>query len=94
MKTDPKVKFVRVPGGLVGGNEGVGISSGQLFYLIKDVKTEADTQSEDRLKKELLGRILGEAAVHEARHEGKDYFCASVEDWQRVLGRRPNVKDA
>ncbi len=94
LKADPKVKYVRVPMALPGGAEGVGISSGQLFYLIKDIKTEADTQSEDRLKKELLGRILGEAAIHEARHDAKDYFCASLDDWQRVLGRRPNVKEA
>ena len=93
LKNDPKIKYVRVPGALQGGKEGVGMYSGQLFYVIKDIKTEADTQPEDRLKRELLGKILGEAAVHEARHEGKDYFCAALGDWQRALGFAPKVKD-
>jgi hypothetical protein len=93
LKTDPKIKYVRVPGALPGGKVGVGIYSGQLYFVIKGLKTEADTQPEDRLKKELLGRILGEAAVHEARHDGKDYFCATPEDWQRALGFAPKVRD-
>jgi hypothetical protein len=50
----------------------LGFNSGQLYYLIKDIRTDADTQPENRLKKELLGRILGEAAVREARHGGKE----------------------
>ncbi len=90
---DPKIKFVRVPGVMLKGKEWVGIYSGQLYYVIKDIKTDADTQPEDRLKKELLGRILGEAAVHEVRHEGKDYLCAGLDDWQRALGFAPKVKD-
>jgi len=87
------VRYVRVPRALPGGGEGVGIYSGQLFHLIKEVKPEADTHSEDRLKKDLLARILGEAALHEASRDGKDYFCASLEDWARVLGFQPQVKD-
>ena len=94
LKTDPKIKYVRVPGALPEGREGVGIYSGQLYFVIKGIKTEADTQPEDRLKKELLGRIVGEAAVHEAQHDGKDYFCASLDDWERALGFRPKLKDA
>ena len=46
------------------------------------------------MKVALLGRILGEAAVYEARHDGKDYFCATPDDWERALGFRPKVKDA
>ena len=94
LKTDPKIKYVRVPGALPGGKEGVGIYSGQLYFVIKGIKTEADTQPEDRLKKERLGRILGEAAVHETRHDGKDYLCAASEDWAQALGFAPKVKDA
>jgi hypothetical protein len=90
---DLKIKYVRVPGAMPGGKDGVGIYSGQLYFVIKDIKTEADTQPEDRLKKELLGRILGETALHEARHDGKDYFCAAHEDWTRALGFAPKVKD-
>jgi hypothetical protein len=90
---DPKIKYVRVPKGLPEGKEGVGIYSGQLYYAIKEIKTEADTQPEDRLKKELLGRILGEAAVHETRHGGKEYYCAALGEWERALGFLPKVKD-
>jgi hypothetical protein len=93
LKTDRKIKFVRLPGVLPGGKDGVGINSGQLYYVIKGIKTEADTQPEDRLKKELLGRILGETAVHEASHGGKDYFWAASEEWKRVLGSAPQVRD-
>ena len=92
LKTDLTIKYVRVPSALPEGKEGVGIYSGQLYYIIKKIKTETDTQPEDRLKKELLGRILGEAAVHEVRYDGKDYFCASPEDWQKALGFAPKVK--
>jgi hypothetical protein len=94
LKTDRKIKFVPLPGVLPGGKDGVGINSGQLYYVIKGLKTEADTQPEDRLKKELLGRILGEAVVHEAHHGGKDYFCAASEEWERVLGFAPPVRAA
>ncbi len=90
---DPKIKYVRVPGAMPGGKDGVGIYSGQLYFVIKDLKTEADTQPEDRLKKELLSRVLGEAALHEARHDGKDYFCATQEEWTRALGFAPKVRD-
>ncbi|TMQ68694.1 MAG: DUF87 domain-containing protein [Candidatus Eisenbacteria bacterium] len=91
---DPKIKYVRVPAAMPGGKDGVGIYSGQLYHLIKGIKTEADTQPEDRLKKQLLGRILGEVAVQETRHDGKDYFCAAHEDWTRALGFAPKIKDA
>lgn len=94
LKSDPKIKYVRVPGALPGGGEGVGIYSGQLYHVIKGIKTEADTQPENVLKRELLARILGEAALHEVKHNDKDYFCAASEDWERVLGFPPHVKDA
>jgi hypothetical protein len=91
---DPKIKYIRVPKGLPGGSDGVGIYSGQLYYVIKGLKTAADTQAEDRLKRELLARIIGDAAIHEVKHQGKEYFCASLDDWERVLGSRPPVRDA
>ncbi|WP_447974406.1 hypothetical protein [Nitrospira sp. Kam-Ns4a] len=91
---DPKIKWVRVPSALPGGKDGVGIKSGQLYHVIKDLKSEEVLQLEDRLKKELLKKILGEAAVHEARHGDRDYFCAAVEDWQRALGFEPKIKEA
>lgn len=93
LKTDPKIRFVRLPTALPGGKEGLGIYSGQLYVLIKNIKGEGDTQPEDRLKRELLARILGEAAIHEVRYVERDYFCAAHNDWQRVLGFTPQAKD-
>jgi hypothetical protein len=87
------IKYVRVPEALPGGKDGVGIYSGHLYHVIKETMTADDTQSVDRLKKELLGRILGEATIHEVRHADKVYFCAGIEDWERALGSRPQVRD-
>jgi hypothetical protein len=86
-----KIKFVRVPGA-ISGNEGIGVASGQLYYVIKDLKMPVDTQPEDELKKVLLNLIFGEGVVHVAQFNDKDYFCAAMADWERVLGRRPNVQ--
>ena len=65
--------------------------SGQLYYIIRDIKTPVDTQSEDELKKVLLNLIFGEGAVHVAKFNDKDYFCATMADWERVLGKRPTI---
>lgn len=86
-----KIKFVRVPGA-ISGNEGIGVASGQLYCVIKELKTPMDTQSEDELKKVLLNLIFGEGAVHVAEFNDKDYFCATMADWERVLGRPPIVQ--
>jgi hypothetical protein len=93
LQEDRKIKYHHIPGGL-GDGDGIGIYSGQLFHVIREIKTEADTQQEEQLKRDLLGRILGDASLHLARHNGRDYFCASVADWERVLGFRPEVKNA
>lgn len=90
LKQSRKIRFVRVPGA-ISGKEGIGVASGQLYYVIKELKTPVDTQSEDELKKVLLGLIFGEGAVHVAKLNEKDYFCATIEDWERVLGRRPTI---
>lgn len=84
-------KFYRIPGALPGG-EGIGVKSGQLYYIIRDLKTPADTQPEDQLKQILLNLILGEGNVHVKKHNGQEYFCASMEAWEKVLGRRPAVQ--
>ena len=92
---EPNVKYVRVPNGLGAGRQGVGVASGQLYYLIKDIKDTADTTPEDELKRLLLTGLLGEGAVQVAKHpaNNKDYFCAKLEDWTRVLGAEPGVQD-
>lgn len=89
------VKYVRVPNGLGPGRDGVGVGSGQLYYLIKDIKDTSDTTPEDELKRILLTGLLGEGAVHVAKHpsSNKDYFCATQEDWTRVLGSAPVVQE-
>ncbi len=91
----PGVKFVRVPGALPGSGEGIGVFSGQLYYLIQGIKTAADTQSEEQLKKPLMTLIFGEGAVHIAKHptSNREYFCAKIEDWGRILGNVPKLSD-
>jgi len=89
------VKYVRVPKALPGGAEGVGIYSNQLYYLVKEIKTVSDTTPEDELKRLLLNLIFGEGRVSVAKHSnGREYFCASLADWIRVLGKQPDVRDA
>lgn len=48
-------------------------------------------QSEDELKKVLRSLIFGEGAVHVAKFNDKGYFCATMTDWERVLGKPPIV---
>jgi len=84
-------KFYRIPGALPSG-EGIGVKSGQLYYIIQKLKTPADTQPEDQLKQILLSLILGEGSVHVKEHDGREYYCAPMADWERVLGKRPTVQ--
>ncbi len=91
----PGVKYVKVPGAMIGGGDGVGVLAGQLYYLIKDIKTPADTQSEDQLKMPLLTLIFGEGKVQIGKHpNGKEYYCAAMVDWTRILGKEPKPTDA
>lgn len=72
----------------------IGIFSGQLFYLIKELKTPLDTQSEDQLKMPLMTFIFGEGKVQSIKHSnGKEYFCATMPDWAKVLGKEPKLSD-
>ena len=93
---EPSVKFVKIVGAMAGGSDGIGVGSGQLYYIIRDLKTSADTASEDALKEILFTRLFGEGAYAVVRHptNGKDYFCARTEDWTKLLGRPPEIRDA
>lgn len=93
---ETSTRFVKIPNAMQNGVDGVGVASGQLYYLIKDLKTPADTASEDALKEILFNRILGDGGYRIARlaSTGKDYFCARMEDWIRVLGKVPDVRDS
>jgi len=80
------VKWVRVPNALPDNKEGVGIYSGQLYHLIKDIKKDADTQREDELKSTLLNLILGHGVLHVVDHIKREHFCASQQAWEKALG--------
>jgi hypothetical protein len=84
LATDPGVKFVPVT---VQGEEKIGIKSGQLYYLIHDLKDPSITQPEDSLKRPLLESILGEGSIDIHREGGTDYFCAKRELWETKLNR-------
>lgn len=90
----PNVKWVRIPGGLSDGSDGVGVYSGQLYYAIKEIKTAADTQSEEQLKGELLTAILGEGVLQVADYKGREYYCAPLSQWETALKRKLAVKEA
>ncbi|MCS6805947.1 MAG: DUF87 domain-containing protein [Acidobacteriota bacterium] len=90
----PIVAYVELPGVLSGGATGIGVGSGQLYYLIREIKTTADATPEDELKVLLFNRIFGEGNYVIAKDPGtnKDYFCASAQEWERVLGQKPKVR--
>lgn len=84
------VKWLRIPDP---AGEKIGVKTGQLYYLIKEIKTPADTQTEEQLKEELLNRLLGEGAVELKDYQGNRYHCARIDDWERVLGKKLTVRD-
>lgn len=90
------VKYIRFQKGLSSGEDGVGIGSGQLFYLINEIKTAADTTPADALKVLLLNLLFGEGVVEVIKHQqtGKEYFCASSGEWEKLLGKLPITQDA
>ena len=69
-----------------GMGPGVGIYDGQLFYLVKEVKTDSDTKGENELKSLLLTLILGQGVLQIVEHNGREYFCASQQAWEEALG--------
>ncbi len=85
------IKWVSVP--VKSGNL-VGVKTGQLYYVIKDIKMPSDTQSEEQLNSILLNRLLGEGSVELLQHGEHDYHCARLEDWERVLGKPLTVRDS
>lgn len=89
------VKFIKLPGAMGEGQDGIGVYTGQLYHLIKQAKTPADTQTEDQLKMPLMTLIFGEGRVQVKEHtNGREYYCASIADWTRVLGKEPRLGEA
>lgn len=77
----PNVKYYEITQCMPGGQTGYGIKSGQLYYLIKEVKTPADTTPENQLKMQLLEEILGAGVVQVVPYEGNEYYCATEQAW-------------
>jgi hypothetical protein len=91
----PKTKFVMLQKAMPNGSDGVGVLAGQLYYLIREIKTPADTQSEEQLKMPLMTLIFGEGKVHIGKHaNSKEYYCAEIGEWTRILGKAPKLSDA
>ncbi len=82
----PNVRWVRTPAVAA---DALGVYSGQLYHLIREIRQPSDTQSEDELKHVLLTRLLGEGALTVIEQDGRDYFGARVADWERALGVIP-----
>lgn len=87
----PNVRWVRVPGG---PGDWVGIKTGQLYYIIRGIKTASDTESEEQLKEDLLNELLGEGTVEVREFEGSRYHCARLDQWEAVLRKKLVVHDA
>jgi len=83
------IKFWRIPDVLPGDGESLGIYSGQLYHLIRDLGPEFVSHPVNHLKKILLDDLLGEAVVHQVQHKNREYYCAALAEWERVLGRSP-----
>lgn len=84
--TSPKIRLVELT--TSGGQRVLGMKSGQLYYLIKELKSESIRQPEESLKKPIMERILGDGNVTIHRDNGTEYFCASPEVWEREVNRR------
>jgi hypothetical protein len=74
------VRFTEIPG------SGVGIYKGQLYHLIKDIKSANDYESENQLMEPLLCKILGQRSIKIVSHNAREYYCASKNDWDKALG--------
>jgi uncharacterized protein len=71
------------------GNDLCGIKEGSLFYIIKSLKSYADTQSENQLRDILFGLIFGEGKYQKLGTGNDVYYCATKEQWEEVLGKLP-----
>ena len=74
------IKFVQVRG------DGVGIYKGQLYHVIKEAKALSDYESENQLMEPLLTIILGEGKFQLTPLNGREYYCAPKDVWDKALG--------
>jgi hypothetical protein len=89
--TKSNIKWVAV-GRLPSGKEGIGVKSGQVFYVLKDLRQPEDTETDDALRDRLMKMLVGEAELEQVEHDGKPYYAASLEAWKKALGVEPRVK--
>lgn len=86
-------KYYRVPQAIPGGEDGLGIYDGRLYYLIKKIKSPEDPRTENELKRPILTLLLGEGNLHIVEYKGKQYYCATPQNWERVIGRKPTPSE-
>jgi len=69
------------------GDNLYGIFGGQLYRIIEEIKPEDECLSENQLKIILMNQIFGEGniKIRYDENEGKEYFCAEKELWERFM---------
>lgn len=69
----------------------VGVYDGQLYFVIKELKSDSDTQNENELKSHLLNLILGHGVLQVVEDKGREYFCAPQIAWESALGTKLRI---
>lgn len=91
-----KAKVYRlIEGILPNGGTGLGVYSGQLYHLIKAIKSPTDIRSEEDLKRILFSATFGEEAVYfvKDRESNREFYCTYEEIWCNILECNPEVHD-
>ena len=70
----------------------IGIKTGALFYLIKNIKPDSVTKDENQLKDILFNLVFGENNYQKLGEGNETYYCATEEQWEKVLGKLPVIK--
>ena len=86
-------KYYRIPNAIPGGQDGIGIFDGQLYFLIRDSKSSEDPRTENELKRPILTLLLGQGNLHVVEHDSKQYYCATLQNWERVIGHKPLISE-
>lgn len=89
------LKYVEIPNVFPNNVAGIALSSGHLYYIIKEIKEAADVTPVDELKTLLFDRIFGVGnwKIAKQPETNQDYFCARLEDWRKVLGQMPALRE-
>ncbi len=87
-----RTSYYRIPDDIE-GRDVLGVSDGQLYFILKESKSPEETRSENELKRPVMTILLGEGNFCVINHKGKPYYCASKECWKKLLGREPAIKE-